>query len=77
MGINTFYNGDKTDNSSDEAMAQVAKGVQAVTKKFGGANFQFSKSDKEAQDLWQGRKAALWSVLALKENARVWTTDVW
>ena len=62
---------------SDEAMSQVAKGVQAVTKKHGGANFEFSRSDKEAADLWQGRKAALWSVLALRENAKVWTTDVW
>lgn len=58
-------------------MAQVAKGVQAVTKRFGGANFEFSRSQKEATDLWQGRKAALWSVLALRENSRVWTTDVW
>ena len=36
----------------------------------------FSKTDKEAHDLWQGRKAALWSVMALKEGSRVWTTDV-
>jgi len=62
---------------SDDAMSTVAKGVQAVTKKHGGANFEFSRSDKEAADLWQGRKAALWSVLALRENAKVWTTDVW
>ena len=58
-------------------MSDVAKGVQAVTKKHGGRDFEFSKSDKEAQDLWQGRKAALWSVMALKEGSRVWTTDVW
>ena len=62
---------------SDEAMSSVAKGVQAVTKKHGGANFEFSRSDKEATDLWQGRKAALWSVLAIRDGARVWTTDVW
>ena len=58
-------------------MADVAKNVQGVVKKHGGANFEFSKSDKEASDLWQGRKAALWSVLALKDGSRVWTTDVW
>lgn len=62
---------------SPEAMAEVSKNVQKVTKKHGGKNFEFSKSDLEAQQLWQGRKAALWSVLALKDGARVWTTDVW
>ncbi|KAK8861219.1 hypothetical protein IAR55_002038 [Kwoniella newhampshirensis] len=61
---------------SDEAMTEVAKNVQKVIKKHGGKNFEFSKSDKEAQDLWQGRKAALWSVLGLRDGARVWTTDV-
>jgi len=35
----------------------------------------FSKSDKEARALWRGRKASLWSVLALREGSRCWTTD--
>jgi len=58
-------------------MQEVSKSVQAITKSHGGANFEFSKSDAEATALWQGRKAALWSVLALREGAKVWTTDVW
>lgn len=58
-------------------MQEVSKGVQVITKKHGGANLQFSKSDKEAEDLWQGRKAALWSVIALKDGYKCWTTDVW
>ena len=57
-------------------MTNVAKGVQAVTRQHGGRHFEFSKSDKEAAKLWQGRKAALWSVLALVDGSRVWTTDV-
>ncbi|RSH94260.1 hypothetical protein EHS25_004063 [Saitozyma podzolica] len=61
---------------SDASMSEVSKAVQKVVAKHGGKHFEFSKSDKEAQDLWQGRKAALWSVLSLKEDARVWTTDV-
>ncbi|WVF66935.1 hypothetical protein IAT40_001678 [Kwoniella sp. CBS 6097] len=61
---------------SDASMSEVSKSVQQLIKKHGGANFEFSKSDKEAKDLWEGRKAALWSVLALKDGARVWTTDV-
>lgn len=54
--------------SSDESMKEVSRAVEKVTKKHGGKNFEFSKSDKEAADLWEGRKAALWSVLALREG---------
>jgi D-lactate dehydrogenase (cytochrome) len=62
---------------SDASMAEVTKGVQTIVAKHGGKNLEFAQSDKAAASLWEGRKAALWSVLALKENARVWTTDVW
>lgn len=62
---------------SDTAMTDVVKGVEKVAKKHGGKDFEFAKSDKEAADLWAGRKAALWAVMGLKENCRVWTTDVW
>lgn len=62
---------------SDSAMADVVKGVEKVTKKHGGVGFEFAKSDKEATDLWAGRKAALWAVMGLKEGCKVWTTDVW
>ncbi|WRT65326.1 uncharacterized protein IL334_002269 [Kwoniella shivajii] len=61
---------------SDSAMSEVSKNVLTVVNKHGGKNFAFSKNDEEARSLWEGRKAALWSVLALKENSRVWTTDV-
>ncbi|WWC87475.1 uncharacterized protein L201_002364 [Kwoniella dendrophila CBS 6074] len=61
---------------SDSAMSEVSKNVLGVVKKHGGKDFEFSKNDEEARSLWEGRKAALWSVLALKDNAKVWTTDV-
>lgn len=62
---------------SDHSMTEVAQGVKALVSKHGGKNFEFSASDAEADALWQGRKTALWSVLGLLENSRVWTTDVW
>ncbi|WVO12420.1 hypothetical protein L204_100019 [Cryptococcus depauperatus] len=61
---------------SDASMQDVAQGVKSVIAKHGGSNFEFSKTDAEAEALWQGRKAALWSVLGLVEGSRVWTTDV-
>jgi D-lactate dehydrogenase (cytochrome) len=64
-------------HSSDRSMGEIAETLQAITKKHGGVEFEFAKSDAEAEAAWQGRKAALWSVQALKENGRVWTTDVW
>jgi D-lactate dehydrogenase (cytochrome) len=62
---------------SDTLMKEVSEGVEKVTKKFGGKGFEFSKTEKEAADLWAGRKAALWAVMGLKEDCKVWTTDVW
>jgi D-lactate dehydrogenase (cytochrome) len=58
-------------------MKEVASGIQSITARHGGKGFQFSKTDKEAADLWAGRKAALWAVMGLKEDCKVWTTDVW
>jgi D-lactate dehydrogenase (cytochrome) len=58
-------------------MAEVAKGLKGITQKHGGKGFEFSKTDKEAEELWRGRKAALWAVMGLKEGCKVWTTDVW
>ena len=31
-------------------------------------SFEFSANDKEAADLWQARKTALWSLLAMKDH---------
>ncbi|WVQ83429.1 hypothetical protein IAT38_005570 [Cryptococcus sp. DSM 104549] len=61
---------------SDATMNEVASSVKKLVAKHGGKNFEFSKSNAEAEALWQGRKAALWSVLGLVEGSRVWTTDV-
>jgi len=58
-------------------MGEMSETLKAITKKHGGIGFEFAKDDAEAEAQWQGRKAALWSVQALKDNGRVWTTDVW
>lgn len=62
---------------SDASMEEISTSLRAITKKHGGRDFEFAKTEAEAEAAWQGRKAALWSVQALKENGRVWTTDVW
>ena len=62
---------------SDASMDEISTSLKTITKKHGGRDFEFAKTEAEAEAAWQGRKAALWSVQALKENGRVWTTDVW
>lgn len=58
-------------------MIDVSKAVGVIAQKHGGKDLEFSKTDKEAAALWQGRKAALWSVMGLVPDSRAWTTDVW
>lgn len=62
---------------SDETMKEVSSRLKQITGKHGGHAFEFAKNNEEGEALWQARKAALWSVMALRENAKVWTTDVW
>jgi D-lactate dehydrogenase (cytochrome) len=34
------------------------------------------KTDADAAKLWEGRKVALWSAMALQPESKCWTTDV-
>ncbi|PBP16940.1 D-lactate dehydrogenase (cytochrome) [Diplocarpon rosae] len=52
--------------------------VQRLAKGTGSKTFEFAKTSQEQTELWGARKAALWSVMAMRENDtdRVWTGDV-
>ncbi|PVH86562.1 hypothetical protein DL98DRAFT_449704 [Cadophora sp. DSE1049] len=52
--------------------------VQKLAKGTGSKTFEFAKTAEEQTDLWGARKAALWSVMAMRENEsdHVWTGDV-
>jgi len=52
--------------------------VQGLARQSGSQTFEFAKNRDEGEELWEARKAALWSVMARKENEtdHVWTTDV-
>lgn len=60
-----------------ESLAESGRVVEEIVVKHGGFGFQFAKDDKQAKDLWESRKNALYSTLALVEGARSWSTDVW
>jgi D-lactate dehydrogenase (cytochrome) len=52
--------------------------VKHMAKKAGSQTFDFAKSKDEQVELWSARKAALWSVMALRrdESDHIWTGDV-
>lgn len=58
-------------------MKEISETLQSITTKHGGKGYEFARSDSAAAAIWEGRKAALWSVQALKVDGKVWTTDVW
>jgi len=58
------------------SLAETAKIVKEVVQKHGGTGFELARTEKDAHDLWQDRKNALYSGLALLEGSRGWGTDV-
>jgi D-lactate dehydrogenase (cytochrome) len=59
------------------SLAETAKIVKEIAQKHGGTGFELARTEKDARDLWQDRKNALYSGLALLEGSRGWGTDVW
>lgn len=52
--------------------------VQKIVSNTSGRSFEFARGEDEMGELWSARKAALWSVMAMRrsEGDHVWTTDV-
>lgn len=62
---------------SESAIAEAASDVKRIVEKHGASGWDFGSSDEDAKDLWNARKAGLWSALAGLPKSRAWTTDVW
>jgi D-lactate dehydrogenase (cytochrome) len=65
------FHGDNERNVGDQAAT-----VQALAAERGGLGFHWATRPEERQKLWQARHDALYAALALRPNARAWTTDV-
>ncbi|KAH8551711.1 FAD linked oxidase [Umbelopsis sp. PMI_123] len=52
------------------------KVVSEIVSKHKGGKFKYAKTEAEKEELWEGRKAALWSSALLKPGCSIWTTDV-
>lgn len=78
--------GDKTHPARDtlffkiqgdaKTVKNAADVVKSITKKHGSSGFDFAATDEEADDMWQQRKYALMSTMAIDPTTRCWTTDV-
>jgi len=61
---------------SPTTIAESARVVDEIVRAHGGSGFELARSQKEAEDLWADRKAALFSGLALVPGSKGWSTDV-
>ena len=68
----------KFGGSSDVTVSDTSSRVKAITQEHGSTSFIFASSHAEREELWSARKAALWSMLALRKSStdKVWITDV-
>jgi D-lactate dehydrogenase (cytochrome) len=68
----------KFNGSTDIAAQDTAKLVEEISSCNGSTSFVFASTAEEREELWSARKAALWSMLALKKSPtdKVWITDV-
>jgi D-lactate dehydrogenase (cytochrome) len=66
----------KFQGPTDCAMKEASEIARGIAEKNGGSSFKMASSKEEAEELWQDRKNALWSGMALSPGAKAWSTDV-
>lgn len=68
----------KFNGSSQASVDEQAGIVKDITRTHSSTSFIFASSAEEREELWSARKAALWSMMALRKSPdeRVWITDV-
>ena len=58
----------KIAGTTPKAVEHIAEEVAELAKKTGSTKFQLAADDEEGEGLWEARKTALWSTLALKRD---------
>ncbi|OAL30862.1 hypothetical protein AYO20_08555 [Fonsecaea nubica] len=58
----------KISGSTPQLVAQMARQVEETARESGASLFKLAATDEEGQELWEARKTALWSTLALKKS---------
>jgi len=63
-------------SDSPRHLEDQADTVQALATERGGRGFEWATRPEDRERLWQARHDALYAAVALRKNARAWTTDV-
>ncbi|TPX30385.1 hypothetical protein SmJEL517_g06037 [Synchytrium microbalum] len=66
----------KFSGMNKEAVQADIKKVGEIAKAHHGGSFIFAKTIDEQDEIWQGRKIAVWSSRLLKPDSSFWITDV-
>ncbi|KAJ6571390.1 FAD-linked oxidase-like protein [Mycena capillaripes] len=66
----------KFQGHSPDALAETARIVKEICGQHGGTGFRLADGEEEAHDMWQDRKNAHHSGMALVPGAKGWATDV-
>ncbi|KAJ2913929.1 hypothetical protein MD484_g6483, partial [Candolleomyces efflorescens] len=66
----------KFQGPSQASLKETAEIVKKVVKKYGATNFELARSKEEADELWNDRKNAHYSGMALLPGGKGWPTDV-
>ena len=67
----------KFQGPSQASLKETAEIVKKIVKKYGATNFELARTKEEADELWNDRKNAHYSGLALLPGGKGWPTDVW
>lgn len=66
----------KFQGPTTQAINQNVDIVTAIAKKHGGKQLVFAENEEQSDELWQARKSAGWSALALVPGGTTYSTDV-
>ncbi|KAJ3516864.1 hypothetical protein NMY22_g14101 [Coprinellus aureogranulatus] len=66
----------KFQGPTSASLKESANIVKKIVAKYGATGFQLAKDQVEAEELWNDRKNALYSGLALLPGGKGWSTDV-
>ncbi|KAJ7140690.1 FAD-linked oxidase-like protein [Mycena epipterygia] len=66
----------KFQGHSPDSLTETARVVNGICEKHGGTGFRLASGAEEAHDIWQDRKNAHHSGMALVPGAKGWATDV-
>ena len=67
----------KIQGSTQVFIEESARILKETADKYGGTDFEFAVTEKDAEELWLARKNVLYAGFALSPGAKGLVTDLW